>query len=1308
MPTGYKIRQLDGGVTWVNQTELSNTGIAGRIIDGMYNSTLGHYIVMSNYGTVGISTDQVNWTFNNNIRNQTVLTGSRANFPWGYNLSTDNYINRLVWTGTYYIAVGHASYYAYSADGVNWTSTFLNTGLGLTSYTWWANSGSTSVIGNNGSVGYKSTYDPTSLTGYSLTYITGNSNNAGIYAGGQYITVGNSGVVHTSANGSSWTARDITGSTVVFGIKPITAMTWDGSKYVAIAYGQNSTLSGTSTDGVTWTVSSQIATIFTSYSVDTLAYGNSTFVAINYYGKVATSTDGLTWTFRVDLNFAQTSDLIFANGKFVAVQGSGGVYHSTDGITWTNASANLQATTWGTNQVWSVFWDGSQFIIGGGSGRTATSPDAVTWTYRTVISNFTVFSFGKIGSNLVAFGQSSRVFTSTDGGTTWTDRTTNLTGTTWGASGTNITNCILDSTNSVLVISGASGGKIATSPDGITWTDRTANLTSTTFGAREIFCLAVNGSGRVLVGGTQSTSALAYTTNVGAAFTYVDTVQSSTYWSGAENCLGVVHNGTNYLIFGSLGGITTSADGITWTLRTNLRSGTFGAQAINTCIWDGSQYIAAGSDGKLATSADGVTWTVQTTDYTGTGTPSNHIAYSIWKYLTTYTLGCNGPILSNSTNLTSWTPEYGLQKIGWAATETLGATYDGRNYFIFGTNSKLARSSDGKAWYTQHLMDTTWGVNNINCVVWTGTQFVIGGNNGRIATSPDGTTWTYRSGLTSTTWSTTNVVSLAYSVKDNRIVAAGANGAIAYSTDGVTWTYVRVVIGISNTDFRVRAVVRYINNRFYLGWNNYYSISLDGITWPNEATNTGTSSNFITDIVWFEKQQQYICIATNGVGQDFWYFYYSSNGIAWTVGTQTGFSTMNWCSTLLVENNRVLAYYHRGSSGAIASTTNGTTWTTSGFLPTSKGTISTTQNVLISDNSSYLTAGKQGTVFTSSKNIIDVDDVLVRREYFSDGSLWYWNNTTMSPVTAAGSGLTWKFITSGRGIFGVKSDGTLWTWGNNQASTPTQVSFAGYTNNDWKSFACGYQGSGAQESYIGIKNDGNIWAWGGNSFGQLGVGDSVNKSSPVTAVGGGSWKQVVMGTRTDNIGSTMGIKTDGTLWYMNVSPVQVAGGGTWKQVATNEGSIAIKTDGTMWAWSGTSSPTTWAAAGSKTWKYIHASYRTAHAVSTDGSLWSWGNNSNGILGDGTTTNRTSFVSVTGGGTNWKSVFACGYWSTVVGLKTDGTLWSWGPIPGDGTAVAKSSPVLVAGGFTNWRSVPIGSTGGPFTAAPIMMIQDLTI
>ena len=313
---------------------------------------------------------------------------------------------------------------------------------------------------------------------------------------------------------------------------------------------------------------------------------------------------------------------------------------------------------------------------------------------------------------------------------------------------------------------------------------------------------------------------------------------------------------------------------------------------------------------------------------------------------------------------------------------------------------------------------------------------------------------------------------------------------------------------------------------------------------------------------------------------------------------------------------------------------------------------------------------------TSGNYQVDVDDVLVRREYFSTGSLWYWTGTS-SPVTAGGTGLTWKSITSSQwGTFGVKSDGTLWSWAsNNQSNTPTQVSFTGYTNNDWKSFSCGYQWPGATTQYWGIKTDGNIWAWGGNSYGQLGVGDSVNKSSPVTVVGGGGWKQVVMGKRGENGGCNMGLKTDGTVWYMNVSPVQVTGGGTWSQIAANESSAGLKTDGTIWTWSGASSPTN--ISGGNTWKYIACGYRTTWAIRTDGTLWNAG------------------TQVSGGGTNWKSVFACTYAAVViVGIKTDGTIWSWNQ---------GASPVLVPGGFTNWKTVSTGGYGGP-----ILAMQDITI
>ena len=45
-----------------------------------------------------------------------------------------------------------------------------------------------------------------------------------------------------------------------------------------------------------------------------------------------------------------------------------------------------------------------------------------------------------------------------------------------------------------------------------------------------------------------------------------------------------------------------------------------------------------------------------------------------------------------------------------------------------------------------------------------------------------------------------------------------------------------------------------------------------------------------------------------------------------------------------------------------------------------------------------------------------------------------------------------------------------------------------------------------------IKTDGTLWTWGFNGFGVLGDNTTVNKSSPVTTVAGGTnWKQVSCG-----------------------------------------------------------------------------------------------------------------------------------------------------------------------------------------------------
>jgi alpha-tubulin suppressor-like RCC1 family protein len=297
-------------------------------------------------------------------------------------------------------------------------------------------------------------------------------------------------------------------------------------------------------------------------------------------------------------------------------------------------------------------------------------------------------------------------------------------------------------------------------------------------------------------------------------------------------------------------------------------------------------------------------------------------------------------------------------------------------------------------------------------------------------------------------------------------------------------------------------------------------------------------------------------------------------------------------------------------------------------------------------------------------------------------------------------------------------NGTLWAWGYNvwgqigngdtsNRSSPVSISGGGIT---WKKVTYG----GAHG--LSIKTDGTLWAWGRNAYGGVGDGTATSRRSPVTTAGGG--------TTWDNIGAgyyhSIATKTDGTLWTWGYnlfgqlgdntttsrrSPVTTIGGGTtWDKVAGGfSHSIATKTDGTLWAWGSNgagrlgdntttsrSSPVTTAGGGTN-WDICSAGTEHSAATKTDGTLWVWGSNSNGRLGDNTTTVRTSPVTTAGGGTNW-SMVACQAKSTA-GIKTDGTLWTWGynlyGQLGDNTASNRSSPGTTVGGGTNWDMVGIG-------------------
>jgi alpha-tubulin suppressor-like RCC1 family protein len=111
------------------------------------------------------------------------------------------------------------------------------------------------------------------------------------------------------------------------------------------------------------------------------------------------------------------------------------------------------------------------------------------------------------------------------------------------------------------------------------------------------------------------------------------------------------------------------------------------------------------------------------------------------------------------------------------------------------------------------------------------------------------------------------------------------------------------------------------------------------------------------------------------------------------------------------------------------------------------------------------------------------------------------------------------------------------------------------------------------------------------------------------------------------------------------------------------------------------------------WCQVSAGFSHSLGVRTNGTLWAWGDNSSGRLGDNTTTNRASPVSVVGGFTDWCQVSAGNVGSHILGLRRNGTLWAWGSNQcgqlGDNSTTSRSSPVSVVGGIGDWCQVSAG-------------------
>ena len=197
-----------------------------------------------------------------------------------------------------------------------------------------------------------------------------------------------------------------------------------------------------------------------------------------------------------------------------------------------------------------------------------------------------------------------------------------------------------------------------------------------------------------------------------------------------------------------------------------------------------------------------------------------------------------------------------------------------------------------------------------------------------------------------------------------------------------------------------------------------------------------------------------------------------------------------------------------------------------------------------------------------------------------------------------------------------------------------------------------------------------LFTWGYNEYGQLGLNDNVRLSSP-TQLSGTTWTAM-----TGNGTQTLAKKSNGTLWTWGTGLL----GGTAHNDTTDRSSpTQVGTDTT---WNRTFPNGNWSGAATK----------------TDGTLWVWGNNLYGVLGQngGQPTSQSSPVQLPG---TWSELSNSGGGVATIGLKTNGTLWSWGYNTYGGLGLndrtSRSSPTQV-GTQTTWKE-GIGTGFGFFAA-----------
>ena len=672
-----------------------------------------------------------------------------------------------------FVAVGADGKMATSTDGETWTATNV-TGIFDS-----ADRIDSIAYGNNMfvAVSYNtSTYDSkiaTSTDGVTWTAVTTPPSGTDriFYGNGKFIAVGTYKTA-ASTDGVTWTAWSYNSSI------SISSIAYGNDKFVAVGSGPGTgggitsyCKVATSTDGETWT---NVDVTFGEGYINSIAYGNGTFVAGLNNGRMATSTDGTTWTIVANSTFAAVGvigKIIYGNNTFVAVgldmvnsSMVSKVVTSPDGTTWTAANVTSIFVDPGSLN---VAYGGGKFVIVGRSGKMAylsvqstedpDLPGTITISPNTNVTLGMELTATYSGTEIVSYQ--------------WKKGATNV--------GTDADTFTPTEVGSYTVTVSATGYKSKTSNPVTVAKPAWTLAANSTFGTTYINGIAYGKGTFVAVGGA---SKMAYSSD-GKNWTAIPPGLDSGTTFGTANggtiITGIAYGNNTFVAVGLAGKMATSPDGRTWTKVAN-NSAVFNNEPIIAIAYGNNMFVAVGADGIIGTSSDGRTWTKATQSTFVTDEYIEAIAYGKGTFVA---VGDSGKIVT-STNGTTWTgvtnSTFGSSTDG--SSHILSITYKNGIFIIGGVNGKMATSTNGTTWTTvdtgtifDYDFNGTTIKSAITAIAYGNGMFVAGGGSGTRATSPDGTTWT---AVTDNLFDRSGIDAIAFG--DNMFVAAGGDGKMAY------------------------------------------------------------------------------------------------------------------------------------------------------------------------------------------------------------------------------------------------------------------------------------------------------------------------------------------------------------------------------------------------------------------------------------------------------------------------------------------------------------------------------------------------